>query len=335
VKILCIGPHFEGSTTKMRTGLIPSIFNNCTVDIINTEIPSNTVNRIFKSVGWRTKRGPLITAINKYIIEEFKYEQYDIIWVDKGVFIKPVTIKRIKKFAKILVHFTPDPAFLYHKAHLFNNSMEYYDYFITTKLFEIPLYKKYGASKIIYCTQGFDKEIHQSTYPFSKKSGIVFLGHFERDRGAVIQDLIDNDLEVTVGGINWQRFYYKNKNNKCLNYVGNGVYGKAYSDLLSKAYLGLGFLSKIIPEKHTTRTFEIPACGTALVTEKNEETSKFFKKDEAVFYRDSTEIVPLIKSVLANLEHLKLMTEKGTNRVWEDGYDYHSIMKKIFNQILN
>ena len=37
-----------------------------------------------------------------------------------------------------------------------------------------------------------------------------------------------------------------------------------------------GLLAKWVPELHTTRTFEIPACGTALVTERNSETALVF-----------------------------------------------------------
>lgn len=36
-----------------------------------------------------------------------------------------------------------------------------------------------------------------------------------------------------------------------------------------------GALSRRFPERHTTRTFEIPACGTVLITEWNEEISVF------------------------------------------------------------
>ena len=40
--------------------------------------------------------------------------------------------------------------------------------------------------------------------------------------------------------------------------------------------VGLGLLSKRFPERHTTRTFEIPACGALLATERTADTTRFF-----------------------------------------------------------
>ena len=41
---------------------------------------------------------------------------------------------------------------------------------------------------------------------------------------------------------------------------GEGVWGADYTRALCSASIGLGLLSKLIPETSTTRTFEIPAC---------------------------------------------------------------------------
>lgn len=334
MKILCIGPHFEGSTTKMRSSYITELLPKSKLDIINTEIPSNSTNRLFRSLGWRTKRGPLISNINAYVLAKLKPTNYDLIWIDKGVFIEPQTIKKLKSKCNLLVHFTPDPAFLYHSSHLFNQAISSYDFFITTKSFEIPYYKKAGANNIILCTQGFDNNMHQSLHKFKEKRGVVFLGHHESNRALIIQDLINNDIPVTLAGIRWKNFYRKNKSNQNLNYRGKGIYGKGYSKTISSALIGLGLLSEIIPEKHTTRTFEIPACGTALLTPRNEETSSFFEDDEAIFYDSPSEIVTLVQHYFNHLPILEKISIKGKEQVHKGGFDHKSIMKKILNQII-
>ena len=74
-----------------------------------------------------------------------------------------------------------------------------------------------------------------------------------------------------------ESFAKKHQNNPNLIYLGDGVYGKDYVTTLQNAKMAWGALSKWVPELHTTRTFEIPACGTALVTERNQKPSLFLR----------------------------------------------------------
>ena len=94
-----------------------------------------------------------------------------------------------------------------------------------------------------------------------------------------------------------------------------------------------GAISKWIPELHTTRTFEIPACGTALVTEQNHETQSFFNDDEAIFYTNENDLVEKITFFINNDRALEVLTQKGASRVVTSGYDYNAILKAILKTI--
>ena len=52
-------------------------------------------------------------------------------------------------------------------------------------------------------------------------------------------------------------------------------YIEEYAKIISLSYFGLGLLSNWVPELHTTRTFEIPACNTCLITPKTIEIANF------------------------------------------------------------
>jgi len=336
MRVLYIGQYTKGTTSRMRGQTIKTILNPENFQVIDTHIPFYKTNSILRSVGFRYKKGPLIKNTNGFILNSIKQELYDLIWIDKAVFITSKTTKFLKSRAKKLVHFTPDPAFTFHQSKLFFKSLPYYDYVITTKSYELDAYKKHVRStKVIYATQGFDKTLHcPADFPFSQKRGFVFLGHYEKERALVIKLLLSNAIEVTLAGIEWEEFAKENKDNKNLKYLGKGVYGEDYVQTLQKAKIAWGAISKWVPELHTTRTFEIPACGTALLTERNKETNIFFKEDEALFYDNDEELLNQVLKYMQDDEALKMITEKGRQRVLQDGYDYSSILQKLLNSIL-
>jgi spore maturation protein CgeB len=337
MRILYIGQYSKGTTSKMRADTLRSILKSQIFKIIDTHIPFYNTQRFWRSFGFRYKRGPLINNINKYIVAALKEVTYDLIWVDKAVFITPKTTALLRSRTKKLIHYTPDPAFTFHKSKLFLKSLSYYDFLVTTKSYELEHYYKFiKTDKVLYATQGFDAKLHKpSEHPFSKKEGFVFIGHYEDQRGEVLEKLLQNDIKITLAGIKWNRFAKKHQENPNLTYLGDGVYGEDYVKTLQNAKMAWGALSKWVPELHTTRTFEIPACGTALVTERNLEIQSFFKDDEAIFYTNENDLIEKITFFMNNDKPLEVLTKKGTSRAVTNAYDYNSILNAILKTILD
>ncbi len=337
MKVLYVGQYSPGTTSKMRGDKISGILNPDTFDVIDTHIPFYNTSKIWRSLGFRFKKGPLIGNINQYAFSQFKKIKYDLIWVDKGIFLNEKTLKLFRDYATKLVHFTPDPAFAYNKSDLFNKTLKYYDFLVTTKSYELDIYSNHvDASKIIYTTQGFDKEIHKnSDIDFKTKKGLVFIGRHEKEREIVIRKLLENKIPVTLAGTKWESFANTNKDNPFLNYLGKGVYGDDYVKQFQNARIGWGAISKWFPELHTTRTFEIPACGTALLTERNKETTSFFNDNEAIFYDNETDLLEKINYYLNNEKKLELITLNGYEKVHQAGYDYESILKKVLKKVIS
>ena len=334
MEILYIGQYDEGSTSRMRGEYLKDILKPTMFKVTNLDTPIKVTHRLWRSLGWRLKLGPLIKNISQYILSEINGKwEYDVVWIDKGVFIDPMIIYKLRKDSTTLVHFTPDPAFTYHRSHLFFNALPYYDYCITTKSFEIQHYKQHGIKNVILCTQGFQMDVHTSYHRFDEKRGIVFIGHREKDRESIIEQLLKKKYEITVGGIGWERFANKYRKDKNLIYKGKGIFGAEYARTLSGGLISLGLLSRIIPELHTTRTLEIPACGTALVTERNQETQNIFNDDDVLFYSNHDELLYKIDNVYNDKEALKRITIQGMNRVRNGGYDYKSILERILKQM--
>jgi hypothetical protein len=333
MKVLYIGHYDVGSTSRMRGEYLREMLAGSTFRVINIDEPLRITPRIMRSIGWRYKKGPLIKNINDHIKKNIGDDHnYDMVWIDKGVFIKPEVIFSLRKHSRKLVHFTPDPAFTYHRSKLFYEALSQYDYCITTKSFEIQSYKNYGV-KTIFCTQGFDPKVHKPYHEFREKQGVVFIGHKEEEREYIVAQLVEKNIKITIAGNHWDKFSAKRKHKSNLIYKGKGIFGEDYARELSGALLGLGLLSRWVPELHTTRTFEIPACKTALVTEHNPEIGSVFSDDEVIYYDDPQEAVTKIEHYVLKRDKVASLAENGYRKVTEGGYSYPDILAKLLKQV--
>lgn len=333
---LSIGIHSCGSTSLMRTLKIKKILSDWEIDTIDTDIPTKQACRISQSIGFRYKCGPLISKVNKYVLDNLKDLHYDLIWVDKAIYLTKETTQVLRDHTDKIVHFTPDPAFTFHKSKLFYKSMPLYDYVITTKSYEMNDYIRVMGSvdKVLYVTQGYDKDLHRPVIPWEQKDGVAFIGHYESDRVKPLEALLHAGVDVTLAGNKWNDFAKKHQSRK-LHYLGNGVYGEDYVRTLSRCLFAWGSVSKWIPEKHTTRTFEIPAVKTALLTERNEELEGFFQDDEVIFYNSTQDMVSKVIYYCQHKKELRGIIEKGYEKVQSGKFDYESILRNLLKTILD
>ena len=334
MRILYIAQNSLGSTSNMRGRYIQEILKPDEFKVIDIDIPLHATSRIFRSFGWRFKIGVLINKINSYINSNITDEDsFNIIWIDKGVFINLKTMSKLRSLTTHLIHFTPDPAFAYHRSRLFFKTIHLYDICITTKQYELQDYSLAGAKKTLYCTQGFDPSIHKSYNKFNEKIyDIVFIGHFEKERAILLHQLLQAGFKIVLAGIHWKKFVALEQ---CENliYLGDGIYGEEYAKIISLSYFGLGLLSKWVPELHTTRTFEIPACGTCLITPRTSETTSFFNDSEVVFWDDNIQLISNLNFLLRNKNELENKTSRGNVKVLEKGFDYKSILIKLLKDV--
>jgi hypothetical protein len=119
-------------------------------------------------------------------------DPFDLVWVDKAVFLTEKTTVVLRQVARHLVHFTPDPAFRFHRSRHFERSLDYYDIAVTTKSYEVDDYaSRLGRSRVLLVTQGYDPSQHYPRKAFRERvPGVVFIGHYEWQRKEIVEAII-------------------------------------------------------------------------------------------------------------------------------------------------
>jgi spore maturation protein CgeB len=328
VKALYIGIQTPGTTAQLRGETLKRTLPYATWSQINTDSVFLTQPRWSRTLAFRLRTGPAVSAINHLVQNKITGHEYDLVWIDKAVYLWPETVRTIRSLTKTLVHYTPDTAFFANGSRFFNDSANLYDKVVTTKSFELEDYTKLVApDRLMLVTQSFDNNLHNRVVPFQeKRKEVVLIGLCEPDREACVAQLLSKGLAVRVGGKNWDRFRSRYQDNPLFHFEGQAVFGEQYVECLSKASIGLGLLTKRFPEQHTTRTFEIPACGTIVATVRNAETSSFFNDNEAIFYRDYQDLAQKAEELLHDPKRLQEMTMAGQQRIRQGGFSNEDVL---------
>ena len=274
--------------------------------------------------------------IKKYVGEN----DYDIVWIDKGVTINRETLLYIRQqlpHAKI-VSYSPDNMALRH-----NQSQNYleciplYDYLFTNKSYILEDMRKLGAKEIRFVNNSYESKFHYprrlSAEDYKRLGGDVgFIGAWEKERCESILYLVRNRIQVRIfGDQKWQK--YKNYHPN-LTIENSGLFSEDYSKAFKAFKISLCFLRKINFDQQTTRTMEIPACGGFMLAERtSEHTALFEEGKEADFFSSNEELLEKCRYYLAHDNEREKIATAGTLRCHTSGYSNLETIKRIITQV--
>jgi spore maturation protein CgeB len=149
---------------------------------------------------------------------------------------------------------------------------------------------------------------------------VVFVGHHERDhRQRCIEALARHGHSVFVYGHGWPQIPGV--------VVRKPLVGLAYTKALAGGRICLSFLSKLNRDTYTRRSFEIPACGQFMLSERTEDLTRLFEEGkEADFFSDVDECQEKAARWLRNSEDRRRVAAAGRHRCENGGHD-------IFNRV--
>jgi spore maturation protein CgeB len=320
------------------------ILNCLGIEIVPFDVSvfSSCASRVIRSVAWRWNVGPIVSKINRALWREalnLNLKGIDLIWVDKGVWIYPETVQRLKEATNSRVlHYTPDPQIFFHRSRHFRASIPLYDLLVTTKEWEVDAYKSAGAKRVFLTYQGYDSRFYPRTVQEPERSqydsDVCFIGHAESHYARRLKALSTTGIKLRIWGDAWP--VYANSHHWARGLVSPGLWGESYPVALACAKIGLGLLSKYIPETSTTRTFEIPATGTFLLAERTELHQQLFEEGkEAEFFSSDDEMIDKVKFYLAHDEARRRIAAAGRTRCERSGYASVNLLSQILKEVSN
>jgi len=251
----------------------------------------------------------------------------DIVWVEKGLTIRPGTLLQIRRStgSALMVSFSPDDMMNpNNQTRYWRACIPLYDVHVTTKTHNLAELKSAGARRVEFMPKAFDPHTHrpiQLTDADKLEYGaeVGFAGSFEHERADSIAFLGRNDVAVRVWGAFWDR--HRRQLPRNIRIEGRELFCDEYAKAICSTRINLGFLRKANRDKQTARSIEIPACAGFMLAERSDEHLGLFKENiEAEFFADDNELLAKIRYYLQHDDQRRRIADAGYRRCLESGY---------------
>ncbi len=111
------------------------------------------------------KRHPDVYLANARLLRWARRRRFDVVWIDKGVGIRPRTLRRLKRLlpgAQIIAYSTDDMFNPDNQSHCYLGSIALYDLHVTTKSFNVQELEEQGARDVLFVKNAYDPLLHKS-----------------------------------------------------------------------------------------------------------------------------------------------------------------------------
>jgi spore maturation protein CgeB len=264
----------------------------------------------------------------------------EVVLVVKGAFVAPQTLRRIKEeTGAVLVNYaTDDPWNPRVSTPDLVRAIPYYDLYACTKRAIMPDVQAAGCLRVIFVPFGYKPTVHYPEKPAAPEehtrfeSDVVFIGTCDADRVPYFEALAKNlpDLRLHLYGGYWHRHPLLRR------YYRGFALGRDYRLALGAAKIALNFVRHANRDRHTLRSFEIPACGAFMLAERTEEHLEWFEEGKEAAYFDSpAELVEKVRYYLVRHQEREAIAWRGYLRVTRGGNTYKDRLATILQMVVN
>lgn len=277
-------------------------------------------------VARKLARARLVRSFNDAVIGAAKRMRPDVFFVVKGTWIEADTLRQLKGAGTACYCVYPDVSFMTHGPYL-PAALPSYDWIFTTKSFGVgDLRRELGVRHASYLPNACDPWVHQPRRRSDRAMArfgcqVAFVGSHSPHKVELLEALVRARPAVSlrIWGNGWERLAHRSPLRTHASM--EPVTGVAYSEALSCADVALGLLSEVVAgassgDLITTRTFEIPACGVAMLHERTPDLLELFEEDTTCFCFDGPhELIAQVDRLLSHAELRTRVAAQGLSHV--------------------
>lgn len=243
--------------------------------------PPNRLRRILASPF--VARLPLLASLvagRSCVRKAMAMKHADLVVVVKGTDLDPRSIRDFRRLFPRVVCFNPDDPWnpLVCPKNVRDAVGEYDAYFIWSRSLRDRIAQSCGATAF-YLPFGCDPVLHSPAYDLGAipepDGDLSFLGTWDPTRSALLRRLAGVDLRLYGNG--WKRWHRATGAAATSTIVEAAVTDRQFAAAAQASVASLNILRIQNRGAHNMRTFELPACGAAMITTWSSEQVEFFE----------------------------------------------------------
>ena len=298
-------------------------------------------NRLARVVRLRLQIGSGVARLNAAILERARSERVDIAWIDRGVLVRPATVRALNAQGVLTVSYNCDNPFgrlRDSRWWLFERALPHYAVHLVPRPSSLDDYRARGARRVMMLTFAYEPTVN---YPppegwsdADRPHGVTFLGYpWDRRHEFVLELWRRHGIAVHVRGPHWDGLLQGDA--RAALYGGPPVYGDAYREEIWRSRICLGFVTHANRDTVAHRSFEIAACGTFLLAERTPDHEAAFRPGaEAAFFSDVDECAAEIRRYLDDGPARERIAAAGRRRAVESGYSNDARLGAVLEELV-
>jgi hypothetical protein len=203
----------------------------------------------------------------------------------------------------------------------------------------------HGVRSVSFLAPGFDPELHR---PIDLSPGererlgcdVSFIGTWSPKKERSLSALRDAlpEVNLRIWGYQWEK---RTTNSLDGAVAGTGIIGDDYTRAIRASSICLGLLSEARTGSSsgdliTARTFQIPACGTFMLHERNDEVIRYFTEGaDAEFFDSDEELAAKVRRYLKDNDARQRIAEAGLRRSLGSDYSIDRRMREASEWMLS
>ncbi|MGB8684535.1 MAG: glycosyltransferase [Candidatus Binatus sp.] len=272
--------------------------------------------------------------LNRALVDQAAAFSPDIILIGKGRWFTPATLEAARKVsgATLVNWATDDPFNRADNSRDLLKSIALYDLYVCTKKDIMSDVRRAGCANVAYVRFGYKPEVHFPEAPATEEEreqfacDVMFIGGCDAHRSAYFEALIRAmpEVKLRLYGMYWERV-------RALRPYARGfAVGREYRLAVGGAKISVNLVRRANRDDHVMRTFEIPACGGFMLTERSSTHDELFLEDhEAAFFGSPEEFVAKVRGYLARDEDRTRIAAGGHRKITQGRHTYADRLAEI------